>query len=129
MNGIVLFDGECNFCDKSVQFILKRDAKQHFKFASLQSEIGQGLLENFKVPLDVDSFLLIENRRYYTRSSAAFRVCKHLSGFWKLFYIAIFIPKPIRDVVYNYIAKNRYTWFGKKQSCRLPTPDERKQFL
>ncbi|HLR41454.1 MAG TPA: thiol-disulfide oxidoreductase DCC family protein [Virgibacillus sp.] len=129
MNGIVLFDGECNFCDKSVQFILKRDAKQHFKFASLQSEIGQDLLENFKVPLDVDSFLLIENRRYYTKSSAAFRVCKHLSGFWKLLYIAIFIPKPIRDVVYNYIAKNRYTWFGKKQSCRLPTPNERKQFL
>lgn len=129
MNGILLFDGECNFCDKSVQFILKRDAHKHFKFASLQSEIGQDLLENFNVPLGIDSLLLIENRRYYTKSSAAFQVCRHLTGLWKLLYIGILIPKPIRDVVYNYIAKNRYTWFGKKQSCTLPTKEERKQFL
>ncbi|HLR66945.1 MAG TPA: thiol-disulfide oxidoreductase DCC family protein [Virgibacillus sp.] len=129
MVGVLLFDGDCNFCDKSVQFILKRDAKKHFKFASLQSEAGEDLREKFHVPANIDSLLLIENRRFYTKSSAALQVCKHLTGLWKMLYIGILIPKPIRDAVYNVVANNRYTWFGKKNSCRLPTPGEREQFL
>lgn len=129
MVSVLLFDGECHFCDKSVQFILKRDVKRHFKFASLQSKTGQDLREKFHVPVNIDSLLLIENRRFYTKSSAALQVCKHLTGAWKLLYIGILIPKPIRDVVYNSVANHRYTWFGTKESCRLPTPDERKQFL
>lgn len=129
MNGIILFDGECNFCDQSVQFIIKRDPKGYYKFASLQSDIGQNLLKQFNAPEDMDSFFLIDYNRCYYKSSAALRVCKNLKGLWKIAYPLLLVPKPIRDFFYGIIAKNRYKWFGKKDSCMLPSPEIRNRFL
>ncbi|WP_345240361.1 thiol-disulfide oxidoreductase DCC family protein [Pontibacillus salipaludis] len=129
MNGIVLFDGECNFCDQSVQFIIKRDPQGYFSFASLQSEVGQDLLKKYEIPADTDSFVLIEDGRAYTKSSAALRVCKHLKGAWKTFRLFAIVPKFVRDAAYEIFAKNRYKWFGKKDSCMLPSKDIRKRFL
>lgn len=129
MRRIVLFDGECHFCDASVQFILARDKKATIQFASLQSEVGQALLKEFSVPNDVDSLVLIEGAHYYTKSTAALKIAKQLDGLWKLSYSAILIPRPIRDTVYRYIAKNRYKWFGKKEMCQLPSMEQRERFL
>lgn len=129
MDYIILFDGECNFCDKSVQFIIKRDKKAIYKFASLQSKIGQGILKEFCVPLNVNSLILIEGNRYYFKSSAALRICKNLNGGWKLFSLLLMMPTPIRDFFYTIIARNRYKWFGKKESCMLPSPEIRRRFL
>ncbi|MCD5324607.1 MULTISPECIES: thiol-disulfide oxidoreductase DCC family protein [Pontibacillus] len=129
MSGIVLFDGECNFCDQSVQFIIKRDPEGYFSFASLQSEIGQELLHKHQIPTHTDSFILIEDNQAYTKSSAALNVCKHLKGAWKGLRIFTLVPKFVRDRVYDVIAKNRYKWFGKKDSCMLPSKEIRKRFL
>ena len=129
MERIILFDGECNFCDKSVQFIIKRDPKGCFKFASLQSDIGKELLVKFNVPSDTDSLILIEDDRCYIQSTAALRICRHLKGAWKLFYPLLLVPKPLRNMCYAMMAKNRYKWFGVKDSCMLPSPEERKRFL
>lgn len=129
MKNIILFDGVCNFCDQSVQFIIKRDAVGFFKFASLQSDIGQTLLKKYHMPTDLDSFLLIQNGKIYTKSTAALQVARHLDGLWKFFYPLIIIPKPIRDLLYNIFARNRYKWFGKKDSCALPSQEMRDRFL
>lgn len=126
---IVLFDGECNFCDASVQFILKRDPKGVFKFASLQSEIGQQLLEKHKVSKSIDSIVLIDNNQFFTKSTAALKIAQQLCGAWKYLFIFIIVPKFVRDFVYNIIAKNRYKWFGKKEVCMLPTAEQRNRFL
>lgn len=129
MRKIVLFDGECNFCNQSVQFIIKRDPNARVGFASLQSDIGSKLLNKYNVQIDIDAIVLIDNNRAYVKSSAALRICKNLRGLWKLFYICLIIPKPIRDYVYHIIANNRYKWFGVANSCALPTPEESKRFL
>ncbi|QKE72031.1 thiol-disulfide oxidoreductase DCC family protein [Arthrobacter citreus] len=129
MERIILFDGECNFCDQSVQFIIKKDPFGLFKFASLQSDIGKQLLNKYNAPSDIDSFVLIEDNNCYFKSSAALRVCKNLKGAWKLPYLLLVFPKPLRDYFYGIIAKNRYRWFGKKDSCMLPSPEVRKRFL
>jgi predicted DCC family thiol-disulfide oxidoreductase YuxK len=127
---IVLFDGLCNLCSSSVQFILKRDKKNQFLFGSLQSISGQGYLKNFNLPVnDFNSFILVEGNKLYTRSSGALRMLKHLGNGWQLFYAFIIIPKFIRDGVYNFIAKNRYKWFGKKEACWVPTPELNAKFL
>ena len=129
MSSIVLFDGLCNLCNGSVQFIIRRDPKACFKFASLQSDIGNSLLEEYNIPRNTDSFILIENGKYYQRSTAALRVCKHLKGFWKVFYIFIIVPRPVRDLVYWFVSKNRYKWFGKQDSCMMPTVEYKQRFL
>lgn len=129
MNAIVLFDGQCNVCDKSVQFILKRDKEGYFRFASLQSETGIKLLKQNNLPIDIDSFVLVENNKVYMKSTAALKVSKNLDGIWKLLYVFIIVPKPIRDKCYEFFAKNRYKWFGKKETCMIPTPEIRKRFL
>ncbi len=130
MQRIVLFDGDCLFCDRSVQFIIKRDPAAHFQFASLQSELGQELIAKHNVPATVDSLILIEKDNAYIKSTAALRIAKKLDGLWHLVYLCILIPSPIRDGVYNYIANHRYRWFGKKDdSCALPSPEVRKRFL
>lgn len=129
MHPVILFDGVCNFCDASVQFILERDPNEIFRFASLQSEAGQDLLKKYHVPEDVDSMILIESDKVYFKSSAALRISRHLQGTWKLLYILIIVPAPVRNVVYDIIARNRYKWFGKKESCMLPSPNVRKRFL
>ena len=127
---IILFDGVCNFCSSVVNFVIKRDKKFVLKFATLQSEIGQKILQekNFFDP-DPRSFVFIEKGKVYTRSTAALRVCKYLNGLWPFVYGFIIVPKFIRDGIYNWIAKNRYRWFGKKEVCMIPTPEIRSRFL
>ncbi|MBT2682738.1 thiol-disulfide oxidoreductase DCC family protein [Bacillus sp. ISL-37] len=129
MHPVILFDGVCNFCDASVQFILNRDPNETFHFASLQSEAGQELLEKYHVRDDVDSMILIENDKVYYKSGAALRISRHLRGAWKLLYVFMVVPAPIRNIVYDLIARNRYKWFGQKESCMLPPPNVRKRFL
>jgi len=129
MKRIVLFDGECNFCDASVQFILKRDPAAHFLFASLQSETGEHLKQQYQIPDEVDSIVLIEKGKAYTKSSAALHIAKKLDGLWHFLFLFILVPRPIRDAFYDYVAKNRYKWFGKKDSCMLPPPEIRKRFI
>lgn len=129
MNNIILFDGECNFCDRSVQFIIKRDKHAVYKFTSIQSDTGQSIVKKLAVPQDIDSMILVKNETCYYKSSAALRICKNLKGTWKLFYFCLLVPKPIRDHFYDVISKNRYKWFGKKDSCTLPSPEIRNRFL
>jgi predicted DCC family thiol-disulfide oxidoreductase YuxK len=130
MKRVVLFDGDCNFCDSSVQFIIKRDPAAHFLFTSLQSEIGMELTMQHAIPAEVDSLVLIENGKAFTKSSAALRIAKKLDGLWHLLFLFIIVPRKIRDKVYDYVAANRYKWFGKKDdACTLPSPDQRKRFI
>lgn len=126
---IILFDGVCNFCDKSVQFIIKRDPMARFKFASLQSDAGKDLLKLFNVPKDINSIVLIKNNKAYFKSSAVLNVCKNLKRGWKFLYLLMIVPRPFRDFLYEIMAKNRYKWFGKTESCMIPSPDIRKRFL
>jgi predicted DCC family thiol-disulfide oxidoreductase YuxK len=129
LNNIILFDGVCNFCDSSVQFIIKRDKKAIFRFAPIQSDTGKELARKYNVSLNIDSLILIEHSKCYYKSSAVFRICKRLKGSWKLLYMLIVIPKPLRDYLYDYVAKNRYKWFGKKTECMMPLPDIKNRFL
>ena len=129
-HSIILFDGVCNVCNGAVQFIIKRDKKNHFRFASLQSAEGRKLLAQYELPVnDFNSFVLIENGRVYTRSTGALKVIKKLSGLWPLLYGFIIVPKFIRGSIYNLVATNRYKWFGKKDSCMIPTPEIMAKFL
>ena len=127
---IILFDGVCNLCHRSVQFVLPRDKKGVFRFASLQSPVGQALLKKYGLSDgQTDSFVLVEMGRVYTRSSAALRVVKKLKGLWPLLTVTWIVPRPLRDRVYDYVARHRYQWFGKEESCWLPTPEWKGRFL
>jgi len=127
---IILFDGVCNLCSSSVQFILKHDTKNQFLFGSLQGKAGQDYLNKFNLPADTfNSFMLIDGEKLYTRSSGALRMLMHLGNGWQLLYAFIIVPKFIRDGIYNFIAKNRYKWFGKKEECWLPAEDMKAKFL
>jgi predicted DCC family thiol-disulfide oxidoreductase YuxK len=129
MNGIILFDGVCNLCNNIVQFVIKRDKNAYFQFASQQSPQGIALMEKYQIDSATDTFILIEQERAFMKSTAALRVCRNLDGIWKIFIIGMIIPKGIRDPMYDYIAKNRYKWFGKRESCMLPGPDMKKRFI
>jgi predicted DCC family thiol-disulfide oxidoreductase YuxK len=129
MNTIILFDGVCNLCNSSVQFIIKRDPNGHFKFASLQSETGQMLLSHYGINTEIDSIVVIENEKVYVKSSAALRIGRKLSGFWRFLMILKFLPPFLRDFFYDIVSKNRYKWFGKKESCMIPTIETKKRFL
>jgi predicted DCC family thiol-disulfide oxidoreductase YuxK len=127
---IILFDGVCNLCNKSVQFIIKRDKKGLFRLASLQGNAGQALLQQYNLPNDtLYSFVLIENGKVYTRSTAALRVLRKLGGGWKLLYGLVILPPFIRNAIYNWIARNRYKWYGKREECMVPTPELKSRFL
>lgn len=127
---IILFDGHCNLCNKTVQFIIKRDPKGKFNFAALQSPVGQELLQRLKLPTQVfETFVLIQENQYYTKSTAALRVLKELGGVWGLLYVFIAVPKRLRDYLYTTLAKRRYRWFGRRDTCMLPTPDIQQRFL
>lgn len=128
MERIVLFDGECNFCNGSVQFIIKRDPAGRYKFASIQSEAGARLLKRHGAE-GTDSFVLIEGSKAYVKSTAALRLCKGLAGGWKLLVVLLAVPRPIRDAVYDKFAGRRYKWFGKADSCMLPAPHIQERFL
>jgi len=129
-NGVILFDGVCNFCNGSVNFIIDRDKSGYFKFAPLQSEVGQKLLDQNGIDKTVtDSVVLIEDGKAYTRTTAALRIARKLSGYWSWFYGFTVVPSFIRDVFYNLFAKYRYKMFGKQEACMLPTPEIRARFL
>lgn len=127
---IILFDGVCNFCNSAVNFTIKRNTKANIMFTPIQSDAGKKLMKQYNLPLnDMQSFIYIENGKAYTRSTAALKVCRHLRGLWPLCYSFIIVPKFIRDGVYNWIAKNRYKWFGLRQECMIPTPEVKTRFL
>ncbi len=127
---ILLFDGVCNLCDRSVQFIIQRDPQQHFQFAPLQSDIAKELLVQHGLdPQFLEGLVLIENNNAYTYSTAALRATRHLSGAWPLLYGFIVVPRFIRDAVYRWVARNRYRWMGQKDACALPTPEQQARFL
>lgn len=129
-NFIILFDGVCNLCNSAITFVIARDKKARIKFAALQSVEGQELLKRYNLPQDsFNSFVLIKDGIVYTKSAAALKVCKHLTGFWPLLYGFIISPPFIRDGIYEWIAKNRYKWFGKKEQCMVPTPELSNRFL
>jgi len=127
---IILFDGVCNLCNSAVNFVIRHDKKNRFRFATLQSETGKELLKKhtlYNTP--IDSFVLIESNNAYTRSTAALRICRHLDKFYPFLYFFIVIPPPIRNFIYNFIARNRYKWFGKRNECIIPTEELKSKFL
>ena len=127
---VILFDGVCNLCNSSVQFVIQRDLSGKFNYAALQSAAGQQLLEAHGLPVsDLYSIILIKDGKAYQRSRAALEVARQLSGLWPLLYVFIIVPPFIRNGVYNWISRNRYRWFGKKDECMIPTPELKSRFL
>jgi len=127
---IILFDGVCNLCNSSVQFVLKHDKKQHFVFAALQSDVARELLLQYpKEIIEKDSINLIENRKIHTESTAALLILKEFGGVWYVLQFFWIIPKSIRDILYHFIAKNRYRWFGKREVCMIPDENEKDRFI
>ena len=127
---LILFDGYCNLCSGTVQFILKHDRKAKFRFASLQSEYGKTILQKHRLPTDsFGTFVLVESDIVFTKSTAALRIVKSLTGMWPLLYVAKIIPRFLRDAIYNLVARNRYKWFGRRDSCWLPKNDWRERFM
>jgi predicted DCC family thiol-disulfide oxidoreductase YuxK len=127
---IVLFDGVCNFCNASVNFVIDHDRRRRIRFAALQSDTGQRLLQHFGLRTDdFDTSVLVENGRAYTKSAAALRIARNLGGWWSLLAILLAIPAFLRDAAYDVLARNRYRWFGKAETCRVPTPEVQDRFL
>lgn len=127
---IVLFDGVCNLCNQAVDFVIQRDPGNHFKIASLQDKPGKRLLRGRNLNEDyLDSLVLLREDKVYYKSRAALEITKKLKGLWPLLYGFIIVPAFIRDPVYDYIARNRYKWFGKKETCRFPTEEDKMKFL
>ena len=127
---ILLFDGVCNLCQSSVNFIIKRNRLENIYFASLQSEFGQKQIEHFGLKNNyLDSIILIENNHVYSHSKAALRITRYLDNPWPIFTIFSYLPSFISDFFYKIIARNRYRWFGKKDVCMLPSPTLLKRFL
>ncbi|MEP7148625.1 MAG: thiol-disulfide oxidoreductase DCC family protein [Acidobacteriota bacterium] len=141
MAAVVLFDGVCNFCDASVNFVIEHDRNGYFKFAPLQSEVGKSLSKEYELApaineppkktghVPIDSVILIEDGTAYTHSSAALRIARRLGRPWSWFYALIVVPAPIRDFFYRLFAKYRYRVFGRKDQCMLPSPEVRARFL
>ena len=126
---IVLFDGVCNLCSSSVQFIIKHNHKKNIKFASLQSDFGQTQLAQFHLPPEVRTIVLIKNEKVFTQSDAVLEICHELNGLYPIFSVFKITPRALRDWVYNSIARNRYRWFGKKDQCWIPTLDLQSRFI
>lgn len=127
---VILFDGVCHLCQGAVKFIIKRDPAGRFRFASLQSQAGSRMLRAAEACEEsLDSVVLIERGTYYTRSAAALRIARGLRYPWPLLYALIVVPRGLRDAVYRYVAKHRYRWFGKDESCLVPTRELKERFL
>ena len=128
---IILFDGVCNLCDSSVQYVIRHDKKDVFRFVSLQSELGQKILKHIGInPIHIDSIILYEpGISYYYKSTAALHIAKGMSGIFAFATIFRIIPASLRDSIYDYVAKNRYKWYGKKEACMIPTPEVKAKFL
>ena len=128
---VIFFDGECNLCNSSVQFVIRHDNKKLFRFAALQSEPGKRVIGKLtengaKIP---DSFILQYKNKYYTRSSAALMICRLMGGVWQTLYGFMVIPPFIRNSIYDFVSRNRYKWFGKQNECMIPTPELVDRFL
>lgn len=127
---LIIFDGVCNFCNSSVNFIIERDKNNTFAFTPIQSELAQTLMTKYGVThLGMDTFLLIKNDQCYLRTDAALEITKDLSGYWYLFGAAKIIPRPLRDFFYRVFARQRYRLFGKREVCMMPTAEVRGRFL
>ncbi|WP_343746730.1 thiol-disulfide oxidoreductase DCC family protein [Chitinophaga sp.] len=127
---IILFDGVCNLCNGSINFVIRHDRRGHFRFAPLQSDAAATLATTHQIDISqMASFILVQNGKAYTKSTAALRVARQLPFPWKLLYAGIIFPRFIRDGVYNIVARNRYRWFGRKDSCMVPTPEIKERFL
>lgn len=127
-NPLVLFDGVCNLCNRTVDFILKRDSKKLFRFVPLQSETGKKLREKIQFPDQIDSVILIHKEKVFYESDAALEIARLLPAPWKWAVVLKIVPQDWRNAVYRWVARNRYRWFGKREKCRLPSPEERKLF-
>jgi len=126
----LLFDGVCNLCNQSVQAVIQVDEHKIFRFASLQSEAGQSAVKRIlATPDDLDSVILVDGDQVHIKSDAVLRVLYHLGGYYRMLYLFRFVPRFIRDFIYDWIARNRYTWFGKRDVCMVPTPDLESRFL
>ncbi len=127
---VILFDGVCNLCSSSVQLIIKHDRKKVFRYASLQSEYGKKTLEKYQLNTkNIDSIVVIDGASAQIKSSAVLSILKKLGGIYSALYVFIIIPKFLRDSLYDFVARNRYRWFGKQESCMLPTPERKKLFI
>ena len=127
---LLLFDGVCNLCTGVVQFIIKRDKSARFRFASLQSTVGEAFLKENKMPTDeFASFVYLRDGKTLMRSDAALNIARDLGGLWSLAYGFIIVPRSIRNAVYNWVARNRYKWFGRTDQCMLPTPELKARFV
>jgi len=130
VNQVVLFDGVCNLCNSSVNFLIDRDSNATFRLASLQSDFAAQLLPRFHVdPSKVDSVAFYVDGKLYQRSRAVLEIARRMRRGWPLLYVFIIIPGFLRDAIYNWIARNRYKWFGKQDTCRIPTPELKSRFL
>lgn len=129
-HALLLFDGVCNLCNTTVNFVIDRDPAGYFRFAALQSEAAAPHLARYGLDAAVlDSVVLIEDGRVYRKSTAALRVARRLRGAWPLLRLLLAVPRPLRDAVYDLVAANRYRWFGRRDACRIPTPALRARFL
>jgi len=127
---IILFDGVCNLCNSTVQRVIKNDKHDVFRFTALQTAVGQVIVNEHGIDTSkTDSIILIDGDKAYVKSTAALRIAKNLSGAYPLFYGFMIVPNFIRNWVYDFIAKNRYRWYGKQESCMVPTPELKKKFL
>ncbi len=127
---IVLFDGVCNFCNRSVNAIIRRDERGYFRFAALQSDVGAELQQRYGLdPKAFDTLVLIEGGKVYTKSTAALRIARRLRWPWPALYAHVAVPRPARDFVYDWFARRRYRWFGKRDECMVPSPEARERFL
>jgi len=127
---IILFDGVCNLCNASVNFVIKRDKNDVFRFAALQSDFAKELTSKFSInPDEIDSIILIDVDKCYVKSTAALHITKSLSGGYPLLFGFMIVPNFIRNWIYDFVAKNRYKWYGKKESCMIPTPELKGKFL
>ena len=127
---VLLFDGVCNLCNASVQWVLLRDKKGVFRFAALQSDVGQSLLGQYNLDAqNFDTVVMVNHDKVYLRSDVPLEIARRLGGFWQLLYAFKIIPRPIRDFIYNWIARNRYRWFGRQETCMLPRPEWKDRFL
>ena len=128
---IILFDGVCNLCNSSVQFVIQHDEKDIFRFVALQSDLGKEIIKHIGIDATkIDSIILYEpGIAYYYKSNAAIKIAETLGEFLSMIWIFKILPLSIRDLVYDYIAKNRYKWYGKKENCMIPTPEIQSKFL
>jgi len=126
----ILFDGVCNLCNGSVRFVLARDPDEYFAFSALQSAKGRELLARVGLPADTrESIVLVEGERSFQKSDAVLRIVAKLSGLWPILALLRLVPRKLRDVLYDWIAANRYRWFGQRAECWVPTPEQRRRFL